>query len=380
LDKPLQVLVVDDSALMRHLISNMLSKDADIEVVATAMDGQFALKKLKKFDVDVITLDLEMPVMGGLDFLKEKKRLGIDIPVIVFSSKAKSGARITLEALSLSASDFICKPTGSNLDIREMEERLINLVKVFGERYRQQKRFSTHVENVTSTTTANTTNTLNNKLFTEKAKDIKIMPNKRIITCENVEIVAIGISTGGPNALRQVLPALGSDFPVPVLIVQHMPPGFTEELANSLARITPLEVKEAKDGDIIRKGRIFIAPGGAHIVIEKRPLANIIRINHSEAVNGHRPSVDVMFASVAAVYHNNCLAALMTGMGKDGVKEIGTIYNHGGVTVAQEESSCIVPGMPGVAIKSGIIDFIVPLDKFAENIIMLTKKYTKVSA
>lgn len=374
MEKPIQVLVVDDSALMRNLISKMLVKDLGIEVVATAMNGQFALKKINSYDIDVITLDLEMPVLDGLGFLKERKNLGIDIPVIVFSSKAQSGARITMEALALNASDFICKPSGPDADIHEMETRLVELVKFFGERYRKQKRIKeikssqAPVEKLNEESKVTILKTVEYELREIKEEEIKVEAPRKIPTCETVEIVAIGVSTGGPNALRQILPVLDKNLQAPVVIVQHMPPGFTEELAKSLDRICPLEVKEAKEGDIIRSGRILIAPGGYHLTIEKRPLSHIVRLSHTDAVNGHRPSVDVLFASIADIYHNNCLAVIMTGMGKDGVKEIGTIYNNGGITIAQEESSCIVPGMPGAAIRSGCINYIVPLDAIAENI------------
>jgi len=386
LEKPIQVLVVDDSALMRNLISKMLAKDSGIEIAATAMNGQFALNKIKSYDVDVITLDLEMPVMDGLGFLSERKNLGIEIPVIVFSSKAQSGARITMEALALNASDFICKPSGPDGDIHEMEERLVTLVKFFGDRYRKLKKsrginYHTSDTKLTIDTTsgkisASVEEAIKKISPTATAPEIREMAEaepkkelpKKIPTCDTVEIVAIGISTGGPNALRQILPELDKNLKAPIVIVQHMPPGFTDELAKSLNRVCSLEVKEAKEGDIIRKGRILIAPGGYHLTIEKRPLSYSVKLLHTDAVNGHRPSVDVLFASIAEMYYNNCLAVIMTGMGKDGVKEIGTIYNQGGITIAQEESSCIVPGMPGAAIKTGLINYIVPLDAIAENI------------
>ncbi|MBN2441610.1 MAG: chemotaxis response regulator protein-glutamate methylesterase, partial [Spirochaetales bacterium] len=351
--EPITVLVVDDSALMRNLISKMLDNDPGITVIATAMNGEFALEKIKKYSPDVIILDLEMPVLNGIDFLKRKRLESIYTPVIILSSMAKKGARITMEALSLGASDFILKPSGSiSRDIEKVKNELIQLVKVYGLKYKIQE---------------------NKEIINEPDKtpvpsEITIPPIIEQYKKKSIEIIAIGISTGGPNALRQILPHLNKNLPAPILIVQHMPAGFTEEFAKSLNRICPLEVKEAEDGDLIREGRIFIAPGDSHLKVQQKPLANTIHITQSAPVNGHRPSVDVLFASVAKVYNKNCMAIIMTGMGKDGVHEIGTIYKIGGLTIAQEGSTCIVPGMPLTAIRKGYIRNVVPLAHMAEVI------------
>jgi two-component system chemotaxis response regulator CheB len=195
-----------------------------------------------------------------------------------------------------------------------------------------------------------------------------------------VELAAIGISTGGPNALRQVFQHLAPDLPVPVVLVQHMPSGFTTEFAKSLDRICPLEVKEAADGDILKRGRVLLCPGDYHLTVEKRRLAAVVRLNQSEPVNGHRPSVDVLFSSVAKEYGGSCLAVIMTGMGKDGAREIGSIHAKGGITVGQDETSSIVYGMPKVAAEMGHLQHIVSLEEMAETINRLVKENVRESA
>jgi two-component system chemotaxis response regulator CheB len=357
----LNVLVVDDSALMRNLISKMLQSDPSIQVAATAMNGQFALEKLKRLRCHLIVLDLEMPVVSGIEFLKERKRLDIKVPVIILSSIAMKGAQVTMEALSLGASDFILKPSGSqSLNIKEVGEELIQLAKIYGTRYKNTLAPVADEEPAVKAAREPV------EVVFDRKDDRQIAPP--VQRSGVVEVIAIGISTGGPNALREILPRLDPNIPVPILIVQHMPAGFTREFARSLGKICSLEVKEAADGDLLDKPRIFIAPGDWHIVIEQKPLAKIIRISDSPPVNGHRPSADVLFSSVLKNYRNNCLAIIMTGMGKDGVREIGSIYRAGGLTVAQDEASCIVAGMPKEAVKSGFIHQIVPLAEMADII------------
>jgi two-component system, chemotaxis family, protein-glutamate methylesterase/glutaminase len=355
----ISALVVDDSALMRNLIKKMLESDPGITVPATAMNGEFAMEKIKKYSPDIIILDLEMPVMNGIEFLRKKRIESIQTPVIILSSMAKKGARITMEALSLGASDFILKPSGPiSRDIEKVRTDLVQLVKVYGTQIKFKK----------------TGKSLKKPVIEPVPFKITIPPAIEHHKRKSIEIIAIGISTGGPNALRQILPELDKNLPAPILIVQHMPAGFTEEFAKSLNKICPLEVKEAKEGDILQKGRIFIAPGDTHLKVQRERLANIAIISKSAPVNGHRPSVDVLFASVVSVYHNNCMAIIMTGMGKDGVHEIGNIFRNGGLTIAQEESTCIVPGMPRAAINKGFIHHVVPLDNMAEMINQLANK------
>jgi two-component system chemotaxis response regulator CheB len=238
-EKKISALVVDDSALMRNLISKMLESDPEIAVCATAMNGEFALEKSKKYSPDIIVLDLEMPVMNGIEFLKRKKEEGIETPVIILSSMAKKGAAITMEALSLGALDFILKPSGSvSRDIESVCEELVQMVKIYARK-----------KDLLTGSLAAEEPEIEEKADLFASQLIEKQKKKGAI-----RIVAIGISTGGPNALRQILPCFDASFPVPIVIVQHMPAGFTEEFAKSLDRICPLEVKEAEDGYLSHQG------------------------------------------------------------------------------------------------------------------------------
>jgi two-component system, chemotaxis family, protein-glutamate methylesterase/glutaminase len=364
--KPISVLVVDDSALMRNLISNIIKESEGLEVAGTAMNGRFALQKIPKLKPEIIVLDLEMPEMNGIEFLKARREQNIDIPVVILSSLARKGAKITMEALSLGASDFIMKPSGSvSSDIRTVGKNLTDAIRVYGLNYRKKHGivFQDGPETVEVKPAAQPL---------EKASG----PSKKTIPAKEAgtpEIIAIGISTGGPIALREVLSNIDADMPVPIVIVQHMPAGFTEEFAKSLDRISPLEISEAKDGDILKPGRVLIAPGNFHIEVEKKRLASIVKISTKDPVNGHRPSADVLFASVAKEYDNNVIAVIMTGMGRDGAKEIGTIRSVGGVTIAQNQATCVVYGMPKVAVESGHIQHVVPLKEIGPLLGRLVK-------
>ena len=368
-EKTISVLIVDDSALMRNLVSKFFDQTPDIQVAGKAMNGIFALKKIETLKPDVIILDLEMPEMNGIEFLKSRKKRGIEIPVIILSSLARKGARITMEALSLGASDFILKPSGTESQgIQKTKEMLIQLVRIYGDKFKALK-ISKPLQK--------------ERIFAEKPmvrpqkpEPIVSPPRAPKRKTGPIEIIAIGISTGGPNALREVFPRLEKTLPAPILVVQHMPAGFTEEFANSLDKISQLEVKEAEDGDIIKPGRILIAPGDRHLEIESKPLAKIIRLSDLPPVNGHRPSAGVLFRAVSRVYGNRSLAIIMTGMGKDGAGEIGEIYLEGGLTLAQDEATSIVFGMPKVAIELGYIHKIVPLSQVAEMINTITREYS----
>ncbi len=358
----ISALIVDDSALMRNLISRMFDDVEDIEVAGTAMNGYFALKKIEKLKPDIIILDLEMPEMDGIEFLKERKKRKIDIPVIILSSLAVKGARITMEALNLGASDFILKPSGSiSHNIHETKDELVRMIRAYGGRYMLTKsKQDSHPATQTSATPATQTEPLH----------IQTRPPERIEESGigPIEVVAIGISTGGPNALRDMLPSLDKDLPVPILIVQHMPPGFTREFAASLDRICTLAVKEAEEGDKLLPGNIYISPGDRHMEVEQRGTGRFIHLSDEPPVNGHKPSVDVLFRSVAKVYAKRSIAVIMTGMGKDGAREIGRIHAMGGITIAQDESTSIVFGMPKTAIENGFVRYVVKLEDMADTI------------
>jgi two-component system chemotaxis response regulator CheB len=341
-------------------------------VADKAMNGKFALQKIPRVNPDVIVLDLEMPEMNGIEFLQERKKQGIKIPVVILSSIARRGAEITMEALALGASDFIQKPSGSvSEDIHTVKDTLTGMLLGYGGQYRrlQGKKVLSPAE------------------YTKKPEaaspfDLPVLkpappgPVKQptpIRKPGNIEIIAIGISTGGPDALRVVFANLDADLKQPILVVQHMPAGFTMEFAKSLDRLCPLEVKEAEDGDLIRPGRVLIAPGNRHIQVERKSLAAAVRLSEDPPVSGHRPSADVLFASVAMAYTNHALGVIMTGMGRDGAQQLGTIYKEGGMTLGQDESTAVVYGMPRVAYELGHVMEQVPLDKMASRICSIAK-------
>ena len=396
-ESPISVLIVDDSALMRNLIGKIVESCPGLVIAGKAMNGVFALQKLPRLDPDIIVLDLEMPEMNGIEFLKERKRHGIETPVVILSSLARKGAEVTMEALALGASDFILKPSGAiSEDIHTVGEQLTEMLLAYGRQYRRTR--GRRPEGVPRQGTV----VQPRGFMPERPQavppvsgrdrsgaDLPVEPRVRfpfdlhsrserpriepVRAPGPVDIVAVGISTGGPNALRVVFSCLAPDLDVPIVVVQHMPPGFTEEFAKSLDRICPLEVKEGSDGDILKPGRILIAPGDRHVEIEKRPLATILRLSDAPPVNGHRPSADVLFASVARHYGNRSLTVIMTGMGRDGAQEIGSVYREGGMTFAQDEQTSVVFGMPKVAIESGYIHRVVPLQEMSEAICTYVK-------
>jgi len=402
------VLIVDDSALMRNILSRMIESTPGLAVAERAMNGNFALQKIPRCDPDVIVLDLEMPEMNGIDFLRERKRLGIEIPVVILSSIARRGAEITMEALNLGANDFMMKPTGAvSEDVKAVRSQLTDMLFAYGAQYRARRgkpvprsimdEFTKAKENdadrkngASSPTPATSrasaaeshSDTPAEEQVTAKsgfsgrpaAKPADASVSRSARRTGPVEIIAIGISTGGPNALREVFAKLDPDLHQPILVVQHLPAGFTAEFAKSLDRICTLEVKEAQDGDVIKPGRVLIAPGDHHLSIEKRPLATVARLSDDPPMNGHRPSADVLFASVAREFGNRAMGVIMTGMGRDGAKELGTIFREGGITIGQDEASSVVYGMPKVAWELGHVVEQIPLERMAERICRLAKE------
>jgi two-component system chemotaxis response regulator CheB len=368
----ISVLIVDDSALMRNLIGRMVESTPGLVVAEKAMNGIFALQKIPRVNPDVIVLDLEMPEMNGIEFLRERKKQGIKIPVVILSSIAARGAEITMEALALGASDFIQKPSGSvSEDIHTVKDTLVGMLLGYGGQYRRlmgKKVLSSAEYSQKAEVSPAELPSVFRHVPAEPAK-----PPVPIRKPAKTEIIAIGISTGGPDALRVVFANLDTDLKVPIVVVQHMPPGFTNEFAKSLDRICPLDVKEAEDGDPIQNGRILIAQGNRHLEVERKGTSVVARLSDSPQVSGHRPSADVLFASVAMTYTNHSLGVIMTGMGRDGALQMGTIYKEGGMTLGQDEHSSVVYGMPRVAFELGHVMEQVPLDKMAKRICEVAK-------
>ena len=334
----IRVLVVDDSALMRKLIPAILARDPSIEVVGTAMDGAFALKKIEELRPDVVTLDLEMPRMDGMETLRLIMRRA-PLPVILFSTHSKEGAYSTLKALALGAVDFIAKPTdaaGGHLET--IADQLIDKIKVAKRAAgRKLPPASVPIDPPDQ----------------KKGARNSLPPNR---------IIAIGISTGGPNALQFVLSQIPGDFPASILVVQHMPEGFTEMFARRLDECCALDVQEAKSGDLLLAGRVLICPGNRHMMVRRMPRGDMAVLSDGPPVNGHRPSVDVLFHSVAQEFGLTSVGVLMTGMGEDGAEGLGAIKASGGMTIAQSEDTCVVSGMPRAAILKGHANKVVPLD------------------
>ncbi len=367
----IRVLIVDDSKLMRELFSKLILNLMTNVEVDTAENGHVALEMIGKSDYHIITLDLNMPIMNGLEFMKERKKRDIQIPTIIFSSIAHSGATWTMECLELGACEFLLKPNGAT-GINDLAEDLVRLIQSYGGTYANRRIKTPSLFSSASGTQVNKSEV--KPLAPKPLSSItpaKIEPIKKE---GKVDIIVIGISTGGPNALREVFRDINPNLQQPIVVVQHMPEGFTYEFALSLNNVCPLEVKEAQEGDILKPGRIFIAPGNKHVTVEKKALAAIIHLNDEPPCNGHRPSADVLFKSVAKEYGNNALGVIMTGMGRDGAKELAEMRRQGARTLGQDEESSIVYGMPRVAFEMGGVQEQVPLDDMAAKISMVCKQ------
>lgn len=347
---PIRVLVIDDSAFMRKMISDLLASDEQIEVIATARNGEDGLKKIKEKCPDIVTLDVEMPVMDGITTLQRIMESN-PIPVIMLSSVTSEGSSKTIEAISNGAVDFVSKPSGSiSLDIEKIKQELIRKVHT-----------------------------------ASRAKLVKdtVKPEKkhRSIFSQNTPklhshtIIVLGTSTGGPRALQRVLTDLPDQFTTPILIVQHMPAGFTKSLADRLNTLAKIHIKEATDGEIIRKSTVYIAPGDYHMKIKKTGTSLAIELSKETERNGHRPSVDVLFNSLAKVSNVNKIAVILTGMGADGSSGITHLkeIDSETVVIAESEESSIVYGMPKAAVKTNTVDHIVHLHQVAETITKLVK-------
>jgi len=348
----LRVLIVDDSVVIRRLVSDIISADSDLEVAGVAANGRIALDRIPQVNPDIITLDVEMPEMDGLETLKELRKIYPRLPVIMFSTMTERGGVTTLDALSLGASDYVTKPANVGRvgeGIARVRDDLIPKIKALCGLRRSELRVPSSG-------------------LTQNPK-----PKTQNLTFRNsgarVEIVAIGTSTGGPNALADLLPELPGDFPVPVVIVQHMPPIFTKLLADRLAARIPLEIAEGNAGDPLRPGKIWIAPGDYHMGLEKSAHGAHVKLNQEPPENSCRPAVDVLFRSVVQVYGAGTLGVILTGMGQDGLRGCEYIREAGGQVLIQDEASSVVWGMPGIVARAGLADKELPLNQLAGEIV-----------
>jgi two-component system chemotaxis response regulator CheB len=341
-----RVLVVDDSAFARRTITKILECDPRVEVVGTAWNGLEAIEKIPKLYPDVVTMDLNMPLMTGMEALDIIMR-EMPLPVIVVSSMNKEIIEETLEAFEHGAVDFILKPTELASDkLFQIQSELID--KVVAIASSKGKVLQHKIE-----------------MQTQLAYPLVSRPSSSV----RVDCVAIGVSTGGPTALYQIIPKLPEDFPAGIIIVQHMPPGFTKPLAERMDKNSNIRVKEAEMGDEIAPGVALVAPGGYHLFLERHKSHKVaVRIDSEPSNLIHIPSIDLTFSDVAEIYQNRSLGVILTGMGKDGVEGLQKIKNSGGGAIAEDESTCVVFGMPEVAIQRGIVDKVAPVYDIAEII------------
>jgi two-component system, chemotaxis family, protein-glutamate methylesterase/glutaminase len=344
--KQISVLIVDDSAFMRKLIKEFLSEDPRITVLDTARNGQEAIEKIIKLEPDVVTMDVEMPVLNGIEAVKTimKKR---PVPVIMLSSTTKAGAENTILAMEAGAIDFIAKPSGAiSLDLHKVKTELIEKV-ITSSKAKLKPVVAARMP-------------MNNR--TEQRIEKKEKSNLS-------KLVLIGTSTGGPRALQEVISNLPADIDAPIVVVQHMPPGFTKSLANRLDSLSKVNVKEAEQDESLKKGTVYIAPGGYHLRLREKLGQAYLAIDKEPPVGGHRPAVNVLFESAAKLQNYHKVAVIMTGMGSDGTQGIVELKNSGQTTViAEAEESCIVYGMPKAAVLTKKVDEVVQLSSIARVI------------
>jgi two-component system chemotaxis response regulator CheB len=343
-----RVLVVDDSVVIRRLITQALQAEADIEVVGTASNGKLALAKLEHLRPDLVTLDIEMPEMDGLATLPLLRATHPRLPVVMFSTLTERGAAATLEALSLGASDYVTKPSntgGLDIALAKIRDDLVPKIRAL-------------VPGMGPARTAS-----------PRSAPVVVAPRAHAGTPPHVQALVIGVSTGGPSALAELIPHLPGDLGVPVLVCQHMPPVFTRLLAERLDAKSALHVQEAADGDAITPGGVWIAPGGLHMVVRRIPGgAPVIGTNTEPPENSCRPAVDPLLRSAVAAWGSGVLAVVLTGMGQDGLRGCEAVSEAGGRILVQDEATSVVWGMPGYVAKAGLADRALPLDELAVEI------------
>lgn len=346
--RKIRVLVVDDSAVLRRAVAQELSNDPALDVVGTAANGRIALARLPQVTPDIVILDVEMPELDGLETLRELRKSYPRLPVIMFSALTERGAEATLDALALGASDYFPKPSGEGgLDA--------SLEVIRGELIPEIKALCSGVLQTAAT-----------------GNGPAPIPSPTLPSGSRggpVEILAIGSSTGGPNALTEILSHLPADFPVPIVIAQHMPPMFTRLLAERLSAQVKFPVYEATAGSLLQPGRAWIAPGDFHMVVARDGLQARVNLNQEPPENSCRPAVDVLFRSVARTYGGKALAVVLTGMGQDGLRGCECLREAGGQILAQDEASSVVWGMPGAVTKAGLADRVLPLSLIADEIV-----------
>jgi len=355
----IRALVVDDTIVYRKIVGDVLKQIPGVEVVGTANNGKIALSKIASLKPDLVSLDIEMPEVNGIEVLQALKDQPDAPLVIMLSTLTQEGSEMTIKALELGAFDFVPKPSDGKMadNMQKVKKSILPIITALKrQRTRFKRRETAQAKPLVKDNRVNRPSSA--------AKSTSIIQSKS-------EIIGIGISTGGPNALTKMIPMLPKDLKAPVLIVQHMPPMFTASLANSLNNKSNLEIKEARNGDTIESGKVFIAPGGRQmkIVAAADGIARKIKITDDPPENSCRPSADYLFRSIAQHYVGRATGVIMTGMGSDGSKGLVQMKNNGSTIIAQNEETCTVFGMPKEPIESGIADIVVPLEDIAREIV-----------
>jgi two-component system chemotaxis response regulator CheB len=348
--KKIRVLVVDDAVVVRRIMSDLLGADPEIEVVGTAANGRIALQKLKQLSPDLITLDVEMPDMDGLETLKAIRKTHPRLPVIMLSAHTARAAAATLDALAYGASDYVCKPAAGdrNEPLRVPAELLLKIRALCSGPDRPAAESGQPA--------------LCSRAHWSPAED---RPSA-------VAVIAIGVSTGGPNALAEIIPKLPASLGVPIVIVQHMPPMFTKLLADRLNSLSAVTVIEAHGGEVLRAGTVYIAPGDSHLILERHGQDVLTALSQDPPENSCRPSVDAMFRSVCRVFGARALGVVLTGMGQDGLRGSEHLVGAGGHVIVQDEETSVVWGMPGMVSRAGLADRELPLPEIAGELIRRT--------
>ncbi|GGD21546.1 protein-glutamate methylesterase/protein-glutamine glutaminase [Nocardioides daphniae] len=355
---PIRVLVVDDSVVIRRLVTGLLSEDPDIEVVGTAINGRAALQKLETLTPDLVTMDIEMPEMNGIEAVRAIRASGNRVPIVMFSTLTERGASATFDALSAGASDYVPKPANVGSVSRSMEQvrdALIPLIKSLVPR--AGSRLSTPARATVGTTAAAAPSVVPPTPATRE----------RRVPATGYRLLAVGSSTGGPEALFTVLTSL-PPLPVPVVVVQHMPPVFTTQFAARLDRHCDYPVREATDGAVLAPGTVTIAPGDFHLVVERAGRDLVARLNQQPPENYCRPAVDVLFRSAAVAANGPVLGLVLTGMGQDGARGAQHLVDAGGSVLAQDRATSVVWGMPGAVASAGLAEQLLPLGQVAGEV------------
>lgn len=352
--RKIRILVVDDSVVIRRMVADALTADPALEVAGSAANGRIALSKIPQINPDLITMDIEMPEMDGLEALRELRKTYPKLPVIMFSTLTERGAAATLDALAYGANDYVTKPSNvgsATAALERIREQLIPKIKA-------------HCPLAAAISLKPAAG-----LPTPAAAARPLPKFEPRSAAAPAEIVAIGVSTGGPNALAEVIPQFPASLPVPVVIVQHMPPVFTKLLAERLSARSHIRVEEGQPGQILEPGRAWVAPGDYHMAVERGKTGVHLITHQQPPENSVRPAVDVLFRSVAEVYGPRALGVVMTGMGQDGLRGSECIREAGGRVLAQDEATSVVWGMPGFVAQAGLAEKVLPLNQIAAEIV-----------